>query len=441
MNILSVCDNGDFLSVLKIVKTVITIIRIIVPIILILSLAINYMKAVKDSDAEALTKSNKRSIYKIIAAILVFLIPTFINLITKITDPNNNTYLSCLNMATDENISHAYATTAQYYVDIAYNSLNRSDYNIAFSFLRKIKNEIDRKPIEEQLSKINYYIEIKERIVALSKNKKGNREEYKKIKEEIEAIEDENVRERLIEFFNSMNPIVSLGIEAGVFERSDYDSEMRYIEVIPEDATTNMPLIIYLHGIWSYSSFSKNAPNYLITKYVKTGEAYQDDKFILIVPRVVLNQASETGNVTWQTSQGKEQTKKLKGLIDFIVEKYSMDENRIIITGASLGGDGTWNMVESYPGFFAAAVPISGCANKNPIVQNYVSTPIIAYHGTAYLEDAYKRCVPAIYNKIKAANGNIELRVKQGYSHGQMQNVYTENNGAIFKWMLEQVKQ
>ena len=97
-------------------------------------------------------------------------------------------------------------------------------------------------------------------------------------------------------------------------------------------------------------------------------------------------------------------------------------------------------MVESYPSLFSAAVPISGCAGGNAVASNYTSTAIIAYHGTGVNEDAYKQCVPAIYNKIKGAGGNIQLRVKNGYSHGMMQNVYTENNGEIFKWMLEQEK-
>lgn len=213
---------------------------------------------------------------------------------------------------------------------------------------------------------------------------------------------------------------------------------MRYIEVIPEGATTNMPLVIYLHGIWSYASFSSNAPNYKITNYVKSGKAYNYGKFILVVPRFVLSQGDNRGIVTWHTSQGRTQTAKLKGLIDFLVDKYKINNKKIIITGVSLGGDGTWNMVESYPDLFSAAVPISGCAGNSAVASKYVKTPIIAYHGTGYNEDSYKQCVPAIYRKIKNAGGNIKLVVKNGYSHAMMQNVYTDDNGAIFKWMLEQ---
>ena len=50
MLITSICDNAEILSVIRIVKIIITIIKIVVPIILMVSLSINYLIAVKSSD-------------------------------------------------------------------------------------------------------------------------------------------------------------------------------------------------------------------------------------------------------------------------------------------------------------------------------------------------------------------------------------------------------
>ena len=74
MSIMSICDNVDVLSVLRIVKIVITIIKIVVPILLILSLSFKYLSAVKSNDSDLLAKANKSAITVIIAAILVFFI-------------------------------------------------------------------------------------------------------------------------------------------------------------------------------------------------------------------------------------------------------------------------------------------------------------------------------------------------------------------------------
>ena len=326
MNILNICNSGDVLSGLRIIKIVITIIRIVVPILLIVVLMINYTKAMHEG--EDLSKYNKQAIIKVVSALIIFFIPSIINLVVKIADPNNNTYISCIKSATYENINNAYIEEARDKINVANSSLNRADYNLAQSSANKIKDKSDRDRVNSELSVVNSYISLKERIVALNNN--YDKEEAAKLRKEINDVKDEEVKEKLLSLMSGGKP---LGLEAGTFERSDYDSEMRYVEVIPEDATTNMPLMIYLHGIWSYASFSENAPNYYITNYVKSGAAYQDEKFILVIPRVVLSQGDANGYVTWKTSQGQEQIRKLRGLIDFLINKYQSNDRKIIIGG------------------------------------------------------------------------------------------------------------
>ena len=99
--ILSICDNADVLSVIRLVKIVIKIIKIVVPIILIISLMINYARAVKEEDE--LSKFNKSAINKIIAVIFIFFIPSLVGIIANISS-NDKGYLTCIKNATDDNI-------------------------------------------------------------------------------------------------------------------------------------------------------------------------------------------------------------------------------------------------------------------------------------------------------------------------------------------------
>ena len=48
------------------------------------------------------------------------------------------------------------------------------------------------------------------------------------------------------------------------------------------------------------------------------------------------------------------------GLINALQSEFSLDTNRLYITGLSLGGYGTWDYIAQYPGMYAAAVPMSG---------------------------------------------------------------------------------
>jgi predicted peptidase len=63
-----------------------------------------------------------------------------------------------------------------------------------------------------------------------------------------------------------------------------------------------------------------------------------------------------------------------------MVAKFSIDTNRIYITGLSMGGFGTYDAIERYPNLFAAAVPVcgGGDVSKAPLI---AKLPIWIFHG------------------------------------------------------------
>ena len=79
--LLFICDNPDVLNVMRIVKIAITIVKIAVPIILIVSLMLTFAQAVISDDKDALNKQLKLAVNKMITAVLIFLVPTFISII------------------------------------------------------------------------------------------------------------------------------------------------------------------------------------------------------------------------------------------------------------------------------------------------------------------------------------------------------------------------
>ncbi len=102
--ILSICDLPDVVKVMGIVKIVITIIRIAVPILLMVSVMIDFVRAILDAE---LNKITKVMVNKVIAAVLVFLIPTFVRLIANIVGVSTE-YEKCLGDLTVETTELAY---------------------------------------------------------------------------------------------------------------------------------------------------------------------------------------------------------------------------------------------------------------------------------------------------------------------------------------------
>lgn len=162
MNVLNLCDSGDILSVFRIVNIVITVIKIVVPIILILSLMIDYAKAVYNKDSDALAKVNRLAAKKVIAAILIFYIPTFVNIIAKVSSYNDNSYLSCLSNATIDKIQDAYIKQTQQYVDIAKKEALIASYTMALEEVRKLKDSSDKTRMLSELEEVKKEIERKE---------------------------------------------------------------------------------------------------------------------------------------------------------------------------------------------------------------------------------------------------------------------------------------
>ncbi|GAE29553.1 prolyl oligopeptidase family serine peptidase [Alkalihalobacillus hemicellulosilyticus] len=53
----------------------------------------------------------------------------------------------------------------------------------------------------------------------------------------------------------------------------------------------------------------------------------------------------------------------LEQLLEYVIEQYSIDRDRIYVTGVSNGGIGTWHIALKNPDLFAAAVPVCGIAD------------------------------------------------------------------------------
>ena len=191
--LLDICDNADIMSILRIIKIAILIIRIIVPILLIVSLALNYMNAVKSNDADMLSKANKSSIPKIIAAILVFMIPTFVHLLANLI--GDDSYVHCIDIATIENINNAREKTAKTRIDKVKETLELSDYQAALSEINKIKDNDIKTAMMSDLNKIHEYVLLNQEINKLIKN--YNKDKYTEILNKINNISDSAIKEKL----------------------------------------------------------------------------------------------------------------------------------------------------------------------------------------------------------------------------------------------------
>ena len=60
----------------------------------------------------------------------------------------------------------------------------------------------------------------------------------------------------------------------------------------------------------------------------------------------------------WRVSEGV--GGRVLGLIDQVLSEFAIDPDRVYVTGQSMGGRGTWELMAARPNAFAAAVPVCG---------------------------------------------------------------------------------
>ncbi len=142
------------------------------------------------------------------------------------------------------------------------------------------------------------------------------------------------------------------------------DNQMNYGISFGDDLKEK-PLLIYLHGAGERGKNFDHIYRHGIPKLIKEG--------IHINAIVLFPQCP--AKFIWNNM-----VKELKCLIDSVVMEYKIPKDRIVLTGSSMGGYGTWEMGMCYPEMFAAIAPVAG-GGVVWRTGRLVKTPVIAYHG------------------------------------------------------------
>ena len=150
----------------------------------------------------------------------------------------------------------------------------------------------------------------------------------------------------------------------------DTGRSMDYHIYIPENATENMPLIVYLHGTGAIGNPTLNEDNPAIRQARSVyGENFP---FILLAPCSMYNRS---WNVKYMPDL-------LQSLVDHIADLYNVDRNKVIIFGHSMGAIGLFRQIDMFGAFYSAAVPVSLTNVDNVNIEACTVVPIWGFSGT-----------------------------------------------------------
>lgn len=177
--------------------------------------------------------------------------------------------------------------------------------------------------------------------------------------------------------------------------------ELRYAISLPKSLAPDraMPLVLALHFGGSVSPYYGKE---FLTLLVEP--ALRDLDAIMVAPdcpgRGWIDPISE---------------KAVLALIEGIIDEYNIDPKKIVVTGFSLGGIGTWHFAARHPELFSAAIPISGVpdAKVAPIVENI---PVYVIHSKDDEIIPIEK-VRAFVKKQKSQGASVHFVEVQGIGH------------------------
>ncbi len=217
-------------------------------------------------------------------------------------------------------------------------------------------------------------------------------------------------------------------MQTGFLDRVHKDAdgkEVRYVLFVPLAYSPKVdkpyPLILFLHGAGETLGGQKQPVEVGFGPAIKKQE--KTFPFFAIIP-----QAQTRG---WQ-ADGPNAAMALS-ILDEVQKGFSIDANRLYLTGLSMGGFGTWSLAAKYPERFAAIAPICGGSRGDYPADKVKDVPCWCFHGGA------DNVVPPklsrdIVKGIWAAGGHPNYTEYPGVGHNSWDRAY--GTADLYDWFL-----
>lgn len=193
--------------------------------------------------------------------------------------------------------------------------------------------------------------------------------------------------------------------------------EFPFVEYSCEGKNEKLPLIVQLHGAGERGNGKEDLEKVDVhgfSKYLKNAE----HDCIVIMP-----QCPE--NSFWAAH-----VESIVKFIEHLIKEYPVDEDKVYLTGLSMGGFGTWYTAMARPDLFAAIAPV--CGGGMAWNAGVLTMPVWAFHGADddLVSPTQSDEMVAALKELKA---DVTYTRLDGVGHGVWEHTY---NKEMMEWFL-----
>lgn len=220
------------------------------------------------------------------------------------------------------------------------------------------------------------------------------------------------------------NLIVNAGVNDFTLESNNENFFWDFRIIAPADASASnkRPLIISMHGDATSISEAYKATACLVQPGFEALNAY------------IISPSSK--GFLWFEGPNQNQ---ILALVDLAKSYLHVDETKVVVTGYSDGGNGSWFFAQYYSSLFSASIPMASSYNPingNNVVQK-INIPMYVIHGSA---DSFFpiETTEGYVNDSNAAGSDIQFVEAEGLIHTEPCDYvsYLQDAGG---WLLTEV--
>ena len=183
------------------------------------------------------------------------------------------------------------------------------------------------------------------------------------------------------------------------------------------------PLVIYLHGRGG-NVMTPDQPGQ--ARNFSNDDNYRKRPCVIMVPQCADEKFWTGGQAT-----------PVIEIIRDLVKHLPIDEDRIYLTGYSMGGYGTFTLLGMEPKLFAAGIPVAGGGNPST-AEKFKNVAVWVFHG------AKDKIVPVDQSRkmveaLKKVRGNVKYTEDPEGNHGIGGRIYADKE--IHEWMFAQKRE
>ena len=196
-------------------------------------------------------------------------------------------------------------------------------------------------------------------------------------------------------------------------------NDLRYKVAYPNnfDITKKYPVVFYMHGAGERGDDLDIIDTYGVFREIKAGKEFD---FICIAPQC-------EKDLVWY-----EKLPEVKEFILNYIENVFVNKEKVFLTGISMGGYMSWQLLMSLPEIFKKAVVF--CGGGMYWNARRIKAEVWAFHGrkdkTVYVDESIK-----MVDCINATGGKAKLTILEHAEHNCWTEIYKELK--IYEWLLK----